>query len=264
MRAIDLLKRLESCHRNVDFDWESLLEANYVALLSGRDNLGVIDIGAHTGRHSLAIKSRLNPSHLLMFEPLPDQRKILESLFLHDPCAIIYDCALGSTSGTSSFFVKTGSPGESGLRRRSFYNDGNCEDLKEITTRVSRLDSIHIPFKIDFIKIDTEGGDIDILKGAARLLQRDRPIISIEYGPGGYDAYGYGPETLFDLAESMHYSIFDLFGNEFTSREEWISCVGRFYWDYLMVPLPAIESLADRVCIIQRIDPTDFVRHQSP
>jgi FkbM family methyltransferase len=242
MAARNLVEHLAASYRNTAIDWEALLEANYVALLSGRSGLGVIDIGAHKGRHALAIKRRLAPSHLLMFEPLPEQRAMLEGLFLHDPRAKVYGCALGNTCGTAEFVVKTGAPEESGLRQRSFYNDGKCDDLKRITVPVSPLDAIAIPFKIDFIKIDVEGGEIDILKGAKRLLQRDSPIIAVEYGPGSYDAYGHGPGDLYDLAKTMNYALFDLFGNRFASRDEWLSCVGRFYWDYLMIPVAAASE----------------------
>lgn len=48
---------------------------------------------------------------------------------------------------------------------------------------------------IDFIKIDTEGGGIDILNGAAHPSQRDKPIISVKYGPG-HHAYGQGPRPI--------------------------------------------------------------------
>src|SRR4029079_13701895 len=45
--AKELISRLESTNRNTDFDWELLLEANYLTLLSDRPNLGIIDVGGH-------------------------------------------------------------------------------------------------------------------------------------------------------------------------------------------------------------------------
>ena len=41
--AKDLLSRLESTNRHTEFDWETLLEANYLTLLSDRANLGIVD-----------------------------------------------------------------------------------------------------------------------------------------------------------------------------------------------------------------------------
>ena len=167
------------------FDWESLLEADYVALLSGRDDLNIIDIGGHAGRHSLAIEQKLKPSHLLIFEPLPDQRRSLERMFALRTNVTIYGCALGSRRGRSTFVVKKGASGEFGLRQRTFYNDGNDEDLERIPVMVETLDNLGIPFAVDFIKVDTEGGEIDIQKelrtccGAARRLSPVRLRTSI-------------------------------------------------------------------------------------
>src|ERR1035437_4090947 len=94
--ASDFLAELEASYRNIDFDWEALLEADYIALLSGRDNLGIIDIGGHAGRHAPAIKRRLTSQHLLIFEPLPEQRRSLEQTFADDDSVVVYGCALGN------------------------------------------------------------------------------------------------------------------------------------------------------------------------
>jgi FkbM family methyltransferase len=263
LSAKDLLSRLESTNRNTDFDWETLLEANYLTLLSDRANLGIVDIGGHAGRHSLVMKRQLNPVHLLIFEPLPEQHRKLRTIFEGQKGVVVYSCALGNATGQSDFVVKKGAPGESGLRQRSFYNDGRADDLEIIPVSVQTLDAINIPFQIHFIKIDTEGGEIDILKGAAHLLHRDAPIISVEYGPGGYDAYGYQPGSLFDLASEMRYSIFDLFGNRFSSRDEWMACVARFYWDFILIPDRKIPELADRLSQIRAFDPNGFLHSSS-
>jgi FkbM family methyltransferase len=241
----EYLARLEATYRNTDIDWETLLETDYLTLLSGRENLGIIDIGGHAGRHSRVIQQQLNPTHLLIFEPLPDQRRALEAMFACHTNVVVYNFALGSGRGQSTFVVNLGAPEESGLRQRTFYNVSG--DLLHIAVTVETLDNLEIPFAVDFIKIDAEGGEIDILKGGAKLLRRDAPIISVEYGPGGYDAYGYKPETLFELAAETGYLIFDLFGNSFTSLEDWRSCVARFYWDYLLIPKERIPTMTDRI-----------------
>jgi FkbM family methyltransferase len=258
--ANEFLTRIASTYRAGDIDWESLLEANYIALFSGCEGLGIIDIGGHAGRHSQVILRKLNPSHLLIFEPLPKQKEFLQALFAGYGNVAVYDCALGNQRGPTSFVVKKGALEESGLLQRSFYNDGNNEDLETIPVTIETLDNLNFPFRVDFIKIDTEGGEIDILKGAVKLLRRDAPIVSVEYGPGGYDAYGYKSDTLFELATESGYSIFDLFGNRFESIKEWRSCVARFYWDYLLIPDQRIPSIVDRIDVIRALNPDRFAR----
>jgi FkbM family methyltransferase len=252
-KASEFLARLVNGHRHSEIDWEALLEANYLALFSGNNDLGIIDIGGHAGRHSRTIQQRLRPKHLMIFEPLPAQRQMLREMFSRDLNVSVLGFALGNQRGHTKFVVKQGSPEESGLRRRSFYNDGSDRDLQYIDVDVETLDGLEISFQVDFIKIDTEGGEIDILRGATQLLGRDAPVISVEYGPGGYDAYGHKPGTLFELATGAGYGVFDLFGNRFGSMDEWLSCVARVYWDYLLIPESRQPSLADRLEIIRSL-----------
>ena len=249
--TVEFLKQVEAKYRNTDIDWEDLLEADYLTLLDGRPGLNIIDIGGHAGRHSRVIHERLRPLNLMIFEPLPEQWRRLTETFVSHPNVSVRNLALGRAPGRSTFVIKRGAPEESGLRQRSFYNDGDTTDLKHIQVEVEALDHLDIPFRVDFIKIDTEGGEIDILQGGRKLLARDAPIVSVEYGPGGYDAYGYKPETLFELAAEIGYTLFDLFGNRFTSVDEWRSCVARFYWDFLLIPSARIGALADRIEVIR-------------
>ena len=234
-------------------DWEWVLEYNYIILLDDIKPLSIIDIGANMGRHAQVFTEILKCGYLMMFEPIPHLCADLQAIFSDKPVDV-FQCALGAREGSSSFFVKPAAIGESGLRRRSSYNDGRSDDLEEIVVQVRTLDSFDPPGPISYIKIDTEGGEIDILKGAAKLLKRDRPAISVEFGRGGYDAYGYGPEALFSVASELGYAIFDLVGTPFVTQQDWLNGVDRIYWDYLMLPMeradwfrPKIERIRSSV-----------------
>ena len=237
--------------RNSQIDWETVLEVSYMTLLVGLPAPGVLDIGGHSGRHAKIFTSVLHAGHVVVFEPLPPLAAALEKEFLLCANVKVVACALSNWRGATTFVVKTSAPEESGLRARLSYNDGAEGDLQEIKVRVETLDDFSIPFKVDFIKIDTEGGEVDILKGAAKLLRRDQPIVSVEYGPSGFGAYGHTAETLYDLADDQGYDLYDLFGNRFASREEWSACVGRFYWDYLMIPRGRAAALANRIAALR-------------
>lgn len=254
------LQRLQGQYQNTSVDWERLLEANYTLFLSGpRRPRGIIDIGGHAGRHAFVFRHRLGCERLDIFEPLPEQHAALVKLFSGDPTVQVHNIALSDKNGFVDFILKQSAPEESGLRQRTFYNNGRNDDLVSFKINMTRLADVTFPAPVDFIKIDTEGGEIDILRGAVELLRTHSPIVSVEYGPGGYDAYGYDAGMLFDIAGQIGYSLFDLFGNRFETKGEWVSCVGKFYWDFIMLPQARIDELEPIIRNINQLKIVDFL-----
>jgi hypothetical protein len=52
---------------------------------------------------------------------------------------------------------------------------------------------------IHFIKIDVEGGELGVLKGALEIIKKHQPVIVFEHGRGAADYYGTGHEDVYDL-----------------------------------------------------------------
>ncbi len=53
--------------------------------------------------------------------------------------------------------------------------------------------------RIDFLKIDVEGGEYGVLRGGLETLRRSRPVVVFEHGLGGADYYDVAPEQVFNL-----------------------------------------------------------------
>ncbi len=49
------------------------------------------------------------------------------------------------------------------------------------------------------IKIDVEGAELEVLKGATETIKRCKPVIVFEHGLGASDHYGTTPDLIFDL-----------------------------------------------------------------
>ena len=60
------------------------------------------------------------------------------------------------------------------------------------------------------IKIDVEGADLPVLKGAVKLLERQKPVTLFEHGIGGSDFYGTLPEHVFDLFQGCGMRLFTM------------------------------------------------------
>ncbi|MCD6366922.1 MAG: FkbM family methyltransferase [Bacteroidales bacterium] len=155
-----------------------------------------IDVGCHKGEMLESIlKLAPNGKHFA-FEPIPRFYKHLQNHFKDK--ATIYPYALAEESGNSTFNYVKNAPAYSGLKKRK-YNIENPE-IEEITVEIKSLDElITSDTKIDFIKIDVEGGEFDVLKGATQLLKSSKPYIIFECGLGASEYYQTNPETLFNF-----------------------------------------------------------------
>ena len=165
-----------------------------------RPDANCLDIGCHFGSMLSEIVRLAPRGNHVAFEAIPEKVSFLRRKF---PGVRIHDTALSDKEGTSSFFINEKQTGFSGLAR---HGEGT---FREIVVKCQRLDEMtdDLP-TIDFVKIDVEGAELYVLRGARRLLDRDRPIMLFECSPSGPLAFGYQPGDLHDLLTSYGYDIF--------------------------------------------------------
>lgn len=164
-----------------------------------------IDIGCHKGE-VLGRMVKLAPQgYHYAFEPIPQYFNRLKERF--NGRVSVLPFALSENPGKSGFQYVKNAPAYSGLKERK-YNIKNPE-IEQIEVEIMRLDDI-IPetLPIHFIKIDVEGGEFDVLKGARRIIKTHKPIIVFECGLGASEYYGVEPDELFSfLHNEMQYKI---------------------------------------------------------
>jgi FkbM family methyltransferase len=157
-----------------------------------------IDVGCHQGIF-LKEMLRLSPRGIhFAAEPIPEMFHSLVEVFGNLKNVQLYECALSDAEGISTFQHVVSNPGYSGLLRRRY--DRPDEEIEEIEVKTTRLDNL-IPkhMAIDFIKVDVEGAEYQVFKGALETIKRCQPIIVFEHGLGGSDYYGTRPEDIYDL-----------------------------------------------------------------
>ena len=88
-------------------------------------------------------------------------------------------------------------------------------DLVELTTRLEVLDDALDPdFAPRLIKIDVEGAEEGVLRGAMRTLTRHKPTVLFEHGLGSANAYGTEPGVVYGLlVDDAGLRVFDLDGD---------------------------------------------------
>lgn len=164
-------------------------------------NSNCIDVGCHKGEILDVILKYAPEGTHYAFEPIPMLYNRLLSRYHHLANVHIYELALSNTKASSNFNYVISNPSYSGLKRRAY--DRPNENDTVIHVQTDLLDHI-IPWtmKIDLIKIDVEGGEMGVLEGAVKTIQRCRPVILFEHGKGGSEFYGTTPEKIFSFLEN--------------------------------------------------------------
>jgi FkbM family methyltransferase len=166
-----------------------------------------VDVGANVG-DVLAEMVRLAPEgRHVAFEPLPALAAALAQRF---PGVDVRSVALADEAGRSSYAHVVTRPGWSGLRERPMARD---ERVETIEVEVRRLDD-ELPEDLApaLIKIDVEGAELGVLRGARETLRTHRPLVVFEHGLGSADHYGTHPRDVFGLLAGLGYRVFDLEG----------------------------------------------------
>ena len=161
-----------------------------------RPGMAVLDIGAHHGFYTLLASRKVGPQgRVLAVEASPREREKLELHLRINSCTNVQveNRALAELEGDAEFYVVNGSQtGCNSLRRPDV-----SEAAQAIPVRLARLDTVlreRQIEKVDFIKLDVEGAELSVLRGAPELLKnRPRPVIlaevqNIRTRPWGYEA----------------------------------------------------------------------------
>ena len=142
-------------------------------LLLQIDNAVVLDVGANTGHHSIALASVTR--HVHAFEPNPPVCAILrQNVARNNNMSItVHPIALGSINGHLGFQPPTTKNAGMGKIDAS----GPIE--VSVRTGDEYLDIIGVR-EIHMIKIAVEGHELHVLRGLRNTIERDRPILVVE------------------------------------------------------------------------------------
>ena len=148
-----------------------------------------IDIGCHIGAFLQTITSLAPTGRHHAFEPVPHKAAWLRRKF---PGVTVHQIALGESNGSVEFFVDTARTAMSGFRTAAH---GAAQAL-QVPCR--RLDDVMIApdANVGFIKLDVNGAELLVLRGAERLLLRDRPFVLLECTAGGLANHGIDPDDV--------------------------------------------------------------------
>jgi FkbM family methyltransferase len=166
-------------------------EAEYILFLRRfltRDvPISLVDVGAHAGLFSLWLADIVEGG--ILFEPAQDNRTLLyRNIRLNhlDNKFTIRQEAVSNIDGEIAFHITGSFSGTNQIREIDLnqLNDQQRSDYKEVTVPVVKLDTVidstsQSDFVLGFLKIDTEGHDLQVLQGARNLLSGSLHAIAL-------------------------------------------------------------------------------------
>jgi len=146
-------------------------------------NATVVDCGANTGSHSL-FYSAFAKNVLAIEASKIKTQEMQNRIKLNNINNItLLNCGVGSSNNVSMPFYESHGDNQ-GVS--SFVEDFSTQNSWSGNLLIRTLDSIideQKIIKVDYIKIDVEGFDYEVLKGAENIIKRDKPVIQIEFSP---------------------------------------------------------------------------------
>lgn len=156
----------------------------------------VIDAGANIGDHTVAYMHKVGVNGLVYaFEPHDEAHDCLQHNVINSGAKsrfYLYRLALSDRVENVHLYPHPAIPGASHI-------GGNGSVMQTAT-----LDQ-RIGGPVHFIKIDCEGYDFFVLRGAIRLLMKFRPIVLIEMNRGHMSRYGVGYFDVLTFLEAIGY-----------------------------------------------------------
>lgn len=160
----------------------------------------VFDIGANAGMVAIDLAAHLKGDlTLIAFEPIPSlSRGIALSAYLSgfESNIRVYEAMLGEKPGRMTLYMPSHAIHASAVAREH----ESVELEREVFTLDELVESAAIPSP-DLIKIDIEGGELGVFKGATRTLAASRPLIIFE-ADQNMARFGYGRRELVSLLAS--------------------------------------------------------------
>ncbi|MEE8351381.1 MAG: FkbM family methyltransferase [Rhodospirillales bacterium] len=133
----------------------------------------IVDVGANTGNHLVYFSLYMSPRRIIPIEPNPEAARVLKATIDANGIDGIDLGCIGKAAGAVHRRVS--------LKPQRRVQLGSVALEKEAGGEIEMvpLDDL-IEGRVDFIKIDAEAMELDVLLGGRGIVDRDRPLILVE------------------------------------------------------------------------------------
>lgn len=184
-----------------------------------------VDVGSSYGLYCQALSHLVGPEGLVhSIEPVSFSHPLLSRVFgtRNLPNVRHHQVALGPEPGQGTMRVPyRGRGGRRSCTGRSFLDwrthglGSNAEFAyhADVPVKVETLDRLFDDgngesTRVDFVKIDVEGGELHVLHGGERIIENFQPTIFMELEERHTDRYGYSPDDVVQWLADRGYGMF--------------------------------------------------------
>lgn len=172
----DLIRQKKSHHR---------LELNLQKILELKEISVVLDIGANRGQFAQKLRSMGFKGKIISCEPIPAEFNKLKELSKTDPAWEVHNFAIGSENGNLELNItENSSDFSSFLKPNEFsqnYFGDKTKKINKVQVEVKTLEEFAQTWKLSqervFLKTDTQGFDLEVLKGCGSFLDKIQGIL---------------------------------------------------------------------------------------
>lgn len=168
-----------------------------------------VDAGAYHGWYSLLASMIVGEDGMVLaFEPNSETYEILKRNVALSRCRNVraFSVALANQTGSASLYRSPGDGSWSALARID-------NSVGRESVRTQRLDDIVTRLNlrgVSLMKVDVQGGEAELLLGAADALKRFRPVVIFEVDPAAARAMGVPPHCAWDFLSGLGYRFYRL------------------------------------------------------
>ncbi len=136
----------------------------------------IVDVGANTGNNTVFMAGMLSPKLIIPIEPTPISAEILRANLGLNKMQVD-ERGIGVAAGKSAdrLFLDLPENADLVLARTT----DQPQSSGAISVPTVRLDDL-VPERVDFLKIDVEGFENDVIAGARRIITDDKPLLMVE------------------------------------------------------------------------------------
>lgn len=190
--------------------FEADYEKDNIRIINDRVKSGMVimDIGAHIGLMTAILGKKVGPTgKVFSFEPTPSTFKILQKTVAINNLshATVNPFAVSDKKGTLSFYVSEHDADNSNSLSNSKRTDRTEGTVDVQVVSVDDYIKEHNSGKVDFIKIDVEGAELKLLKGAVQTIRNNYPDMILALHPASIRNFGDSLEEIWDLTVELGY-----------------------------------------------------------